>query len=71
MKIFILGNCGRMGKFLTSLLMIPFGGGTNVNGSLDITSSRKKISLDTKNLRNLEVHQNYIMAGSGFTGKEK
>jgi alkyldihydroxyacetonephosphate synthase len=52
------------------VLMIPFGGGTNVNGSLDITSSRKKISLDTKNLRNLEVHQNYVMAGSGFTGKD-
>ncbi|MEM0157339.1 MAG: FAD-binding oxidoreductase [Thermoplasmataceae archaeon] len=52
------------------LKVIPYGGGSSVNGSLKPDSVHETISVDMKNFSSISIGKNFVRAGSGVTGSD-
>ncbi|MEM0158110.1 MAG: FAD-binding oxidoreductase [Thermoplasmataceae archaeon] len=52
------------------LLIIPYGGGSSVNGSLIPADGKITISVDMKNFSHIIMGKNYVSAGSGVLGSD-
>ena len=50
--------------------LIPVGGSSCVTGALVSSSKKIRIALNTRNFRRADFREDYILLGSGYTGKE-
>lgn len=50
--------------------LVPVGGATCVTGALAPSRGKIRIALGTRNFRRVDFRENYVILGSGYTGKE-
>ncbi|MHB8553298.1 MAG: FAD-binding oxidoreductase [Thermoplasmataceae archaeon] len=50
--------------------LVPVGGATCVTGALEPVKGKIRVSINTRNFRRVELKENYILMGSGLTGRE-
>ncbi|EQD36028.1 alkylglycerone-phosphate synthase, partial [mine drainage metagenome] len=50
--------------------LVPVGGTTCVTGALEPVKGKIRVSINTRNFRRVELKENYVLMGSGLTGRE-
>ena len=54
----------------SGLKVIPYGGGSSVNGSLMPGAGHETVSVDMKNFSSISIGKNFVRAGAGVTGSD-